>query len=512
MSTVDGPRENRAAVLAQPGWDEWLLDLLLDSSPSMAASTPRTPAHEPTKAGAHGPGTPIHESAQAAAGAHAAQDLSSRSGSAPAGSPAGAHGRGAGDLSGSAGAAAGAQQQGSVEGLGDRSGSGAQAQDAEGLSSRSRSRSGGQRRRLVGPWGNPEAALVRALLCVLYRQALAEAPLGWTCLERAACHLRSLGARGAVNGWALLHALLADVVDDLLLRIAGDAAAAAAATDSWQLVGALSAEPMRSNAVGLLSILDEVTAGGLVVPPGEALAPAVEAVEWAEAGDNGEEIPDAAWQLLGVPAPGAALPLDAHMGPDAQRMYQGAWQLVCVLARALEGGPLGSPRAAHPGEGPAERGSGGTQSGARGALAAVIAGFGAASPDSPSSNASSPGERASSIVCFCNGQMLGTRCQGPPGGQSPETESKPRLCEPQATASASAWCAWRAACCCTSCAPRRRRPPRSARPSCGRRSRCCWTQPRPGPGWQCPALLPWGFEGACMAEALLQARPQRAML
>ena len=254
MLAVDGPRENCAAVLAQPGWDEWLLDLLLDSSPGMAAgaSTPRTPTCESPEAGAGAPGAAAHEPAQAAAGAHAAQDPSSRSGSAH---PAGERGRDAGDLSapgGSGGAASGAHGQGIAEGLGPRSRSGAQAQDAEGLSNRSRSRSGGHRKHLVGPWGNPEAALVRALLCALFRQALAEAPLGWTCLERAACHLRSLGARGAVNGWALLHALLADVVDDLLLRIAGDAAAAAAATDSWQLVGALSAEPMRSNAVGVL--------------------------------------------------------------------------------------------------------------------------------------------------------------------------------------------------------------------------------------------------------------------
>ncbi|KAK9836952.1 hypothetical protein WJX81_002248 [Elliptochloris bilobata] len=300
---VDGPRENRAAVLAQPGWDEWLLELLLDSSP-----------------------------------------------------------------------------------------------------------------RAAGPWGGPEAVLVRGLLSALYRHALAEAPLGWTCLERAACHLRSLGSQGAVNGWGLLHALLADVVDDLLLRIAGDTAATAAATDSWQLVGALSAEPMRSNAVGLLGILDEVTAGGLVAPPGEALAPAVEAVEWAEAGDSGEEIPDAAWQLLGVPAPGGSLPLHRHLGVDTHRLHQGAWQLVCVLARALEGGPPGFPRAARPaGEGLSERGGSGGHSGARGALAAVIAGFGASSPDSPASDASSPGNSERERLARLAGRLLlhFLRCAAP---------------------------------------------------------------------------------------------------
>lgn len=61
---------------------------------------------------------------------------------------------------------------------------------------------------------------------------------------------------------------------------------------------------------GLLSILDEVTAGGLIVPAGEALAPTVAAVEWAEAGSGSgseEDIPESAWQLLGVPAHGSQL-------------------------------------------------------------------------------------------------------------------------------------------------------------------------------------------------------------
>ncbi len=54
-----------------------------------------------------------------------------------------------------------------------------------------------------------------------------------------------------MDGWGLLHALLADAADDLLVRVAGDAAAAAAAAaDAWQLVGALADEPMRGNAMG----------------------------------------------------------------------------------------------------------------------------------------------------------------------------------------------------------------------------------------------------------------------
>jgi len=54
-----------------------------------------------------------------------------------------------------------------------------------------------------------------------------------------------------VDGWGLLHALLADAADDLLVRVPGAAAAAAAAAaDAWQLVGALADEPMRGNAMG----------------------------------------------------------------------------------------------------------------------------------------------------------------------------------------------------------------------------------------------------------------------
>lgn len=85
------------------------------------------------------------------------------------------------------------------------------------------------------------------------------------------------------------------------------------------------------------------------------------------------------------------------MGPDAQRLYQGAWQLVCVLARALEGRPLGSSRAGPQGGGESlgdRRGSGGS-AGARsttagfGGFGGILAGFGTAAPDSPASDASS---------------------------------------------------------------------------------------------------------------------------
>ena len=32
-SAVEGPKENRAAIVREEGWEEWLLELLLDGSP-----------------------------------------------------------------------------------------------------------------------------------------------------------------------------------------------------------------------------------------------------------------------------------------------------------------------------------------------------------------------------------------------------------------------------------------------------------------------------------------------
>jgi len=93
----------------------------------------------------------------------------------------------------------------------------------------------------------------------------------------------------------------------------------------------------------------------------------------------------------------AVQPADAHAGADVQRLHQGAWQLVCALARALEGGVgpqgLGSPRAPRPhGDDPAEHHDGGAAAGgALGAAAAMVAGFaagfGGGMPDSPDGSA-----------------------------------------------------------------------------------------------------------------------------
>ena len=43
---VEGPRENRAALVACPGWDEWLLELLLDGSPCIPAASQQQPAQQ----------------------------------------------------------------------------------------------------------------------------------------------------------------------------------------------------------------------------------------------------------------------------------------------------------------------------------------------------------------------------------------------------------------------------------------------------------------------------------
>jgi hypothetical protein len=74
---------------------------------------------------------------------------------------------------------------------------------------------------------------------------------------------------------------------------------------------------VRPPRAGLLSIVDEVMAGGLIAPAGAAPAMDPAAVEWAEEAEEGdEEIPDPVWQLLGVPAPGAVpvRPLRAVLG------------------------------------------------------------------------------------------------------------------------------------------------------------------------------------------------------
>jgi hypothetical protein len=129
---VDGPRENRAAVLAHPGWEAWFLDLLVDASPCRADCAPAGP---------------------------------------PGGAPAGI-------------APAGAQGPEAPPDAGSGEGGGAD---------------GGAAAPRPWAWAGPEAALLRSLLRALLRQALADTPLGWAALERAACHLRRAAALGRVG-------------------------------------------------------------------------------------------------------------------------------------------------------------------------------------------------------------------------------------------------------------------------------------------------------------------------
>ena len=54
---------------------------------------------------------------------------------------------------------------------------------------------------------------------------------------------------------------------------------------------------------GLLDLLDELTAGTLIMPRGHALNPTEEAVAWADS--EAEQVPVEAWPVLGVPGASA---------------------------------------------------------------------------------------------------------------------------------------------------------------------------------------------------------------
>ena len=58
-----------------------------------------------------------------------------------------------------------------------------------------------------------------------------------------------------------------------------------------------------ASAAGLLGLIDELTAGTLVMPRGLPLNPTPEAVAWAEGG--AELVPVEAWPVLGVPGASA---------------------------------------------------------------------------------------------------------------------------------------------------------------------------------------------------------------
>ena len=62
---------------------------------------------------------------------------------------------------------------------------------------------------------------------------------------------RAYADRGVVDGWGLMHSLLADVVDDIVGAASSEAnSAAAAERDAWTLIASLSTELARDNCMG----------------------------------------------------------------------------------------------------------------------------------------------------------------------------------------------------------------------------------------------------------------------
>ena len=54
-----------------------------------------------------------------------------------------------------------------------------------------------------------------------------------------------------VDGWGLLHSLLADVIADVVGAASKEAASASAAErDAWTLIASLATEPARENCMG----------------------------------------------------------------------------------------------------------------------------------------------------------------------------------------------------------------------------------------------------------------------
>ena len=64
------------------------------------------------------------------------------------------------------------------------------------------------------------------------------------------------------------------------------------------------------HSAGLLDLLDELTAGTLIMPRGHALNPTEEAVAWADSG--AEQVAVEAWPVLGVPGASADTSLVSH--------------------------------------------------------------------------------------------------------------------------------------------------------------------------------------------------------
>lgn len=74
---------------------------------------------------------------------------------------------------------------------------------------------------------------------------------GTMTILRAFTIRRAYQERGVVDGWGLLHSILADAIDDVLGTANKEAVSAAAAEhEAWTLIASLAAEPARENCMG----------------------------------------------------------------------------------------------------------------------------------------------------------------------------------------------------------------------------------------------------------------------
>ncbi|KAL3153518.1 hypothetical protein ABBQ38_011849 [Trebouxia sp. C0009 RCD-2024] len=259
---VEGPKENLAVITATAGWQEWLLELLLDGSPCLsAAPTPSSsspPGHrQPRPSSASSDGVPRADNA-----AHSPWE-----------------------------------------------------------------------------WAGREGQAIRALLRALHGHCVQQQAQGWIALEQTACHLRLYAARGVVDGFGLLHELMADVVEDLSGQVSKNnervpssgPAGALAAADAWLMVSSVSSEVCRANAAALLGLVNELVGGTLIAPAGQELRPSAAATIWADTG-GAQGVTPQAWASLGVALePQAAV---FQLKPQHWRLGDGTWRLVYLLQKA----------------------------------------------------------------------------------------------------------------------------------------------------------------------------------
>ena len=81
---------------------------------------------------------------------------------------------------------------------------------------------------------------------------------------------------------------------------------------------------------GLLDLLDELTAGTLIMPRGLSLNPTEAAVAWAEG--EAEQVPVEAWPVLGIPGASADTSL---VSQPKLLVYLALTQLEATVTRAV---------------------------------------------------------------------------------------------------------------------------------------------------------------------------------